>query len=128
MKPKKVKDLLPGLAEKLQLSEREIKSVLDIYWSHVRKTLSSLEHNKVYMRGLGTFYTKPWAVNKKIEMNQMMIKKYTQYPSAGSLTIINELSKDIIKLEKVKEREVADSIKKANIKYERRNQDLEGEG
>jgi hypothetical protein len=111
----------------LQLSEKEVMSVLDIYWDMIRKTLSSLEHNRLYLRGLGTFYIKHWAVSKKIKINNAVIAKYTENPTSGSLTIINELMKDNLKLNKVWDKEVESKQEWNRIKDERRNQNLEGE-
>lgn len=127
MKPKKVKDLIPKLSQKLQLSELEIKSVLDVYWDKIRKNLSSLENNHVYLKGLGTFYMRASSVDKQLKMNENIINKYTQNPTAGGLSIINSVLKDNLKLDIAKERLKEESIKKENIKYERRNQNLEGE-
>ena len=127
MKPKKVKDLIPKLSQKLQLSELEIKSVLDIYWDKIRKNLSSLENNHVYLKGLGTFYMRASSVDKQLKMNENIINKYTQNPTACGLAIINNVLKDNLKLNVAKERLKEESIKKENIKYERRNQNLEGE-
>lgn len=127
MKPKKVKNLIPQLAKDLQLSEEEIKSVLDLYWDKIRKTLSSLEYNRLYLKGLGTFYVKPWALDKKLKINDALITRYVENPTSGGLTIMNGLFKDNIKLNKVKEREIQNNIKREEKKYERRNQDLERE-
>lgn len=127
MKPKKVKELVPQLAKKLQLSEKEIESVLDVYWDKLRKNLSSIENNHVYLKGLGTLYLKPWMVEKKIKVNEHIIDRYIQNPTSGGLTILNSLMKDNLKLNAAKERLTEESIKKENIKYERRNQNLEGE-
>ena len=127
MKPKKIKDLIPELSQKLQLSELEIKSVLDLYWDKIRKNLSSLENNHVYLKGLGTFYMRASSVDKQLKMNENIINKYTQNPTAGGLAIINNVLKDNLKLDVAKERLKEESIKKENIKYERRNQNLEGE-
>lgn len=127
MKPKKVKELIPQLSKELQLSEEEIKSVLDVYWDKVRKSLSSLEHEYVNVPGLGVFGLKPWMVDKKLRINNYLIQKYIDTPTAGSLTIINGLSKDNIKLNNAKEKLQSLKEKKDKIKHERRNQNLEGE-
>jgi hypothetical protein len=111
----------------LQLSEEEVKSVVDTYWDKVRKTLSSLDHTHVYLKGLGTFYLKPWSVDKKLRINEAVISKYIENPTAGGLAIINNVSKDSVKLTTAKEKLTEQSIKKENIKNERRNQNLEGE-
>lgn len=128
MRPKKLRDLIPSLAKELRLSEKEVESVLDVYWDSLRKTLSSLEYNRIYMKGLGTFYIKPWSIDKKLKINNAVIGKYSDNPTVGGLTIMNQLFKDNMKLESAKRREVENNEKKEKKKHDRRNQDLEGEG
>lgn len=120
--------MLPKLASELQLSEKEIQSVLDVYWDKVRKTLSSLEHNRVFIRGLGTFYIKPWAVERQLRLNKGIVDKYTAQPTAGSLTILNNVYKDNLKLNRLLEVEQQRKEEWTKKKNERRNQDLEREG
>jgi len=128
LRPKKVKNLVPELAKKLQLSEQEVTSVLDVYWDKVRKMLSSLDNNAVYLKGLGTFVLKPWQMDKSIKKNEGIMDHYIQNPTAAGLTILNNLSKDNLKLHTAMNKLKEGNIKKLNIKYERRNQNLEGEG
>jgi len=128
LRPKKVKNLVPELAKKLQLSEQEVTSVLDVYWDKVRKMLSSLDNNAVYLKGLGTFVLKPWQMDKSIKKNEGIMDHYIQNPTATGLTILNNLSKDNLKLHTAMNKLKEGNIKKLNIKYERRNQNLEGEG
>jgi nucleoid DNA-binding protein len=128
LRPKRIKDLLPKLAQELELSEKEIQSVLDVYWDTIRKTLSSMEYNRLYLKGLGTFYVKPWSVDKKLKVNNAVINKYSQNPTAGGLTIMDQLFKDNMKLEAAKRRESISNEKKEEKKNVRRNQNLEGEG
>lgn len=127
MRPKKTKELIPQLAKELQLSEQEIKSVMDLYWDQVRKTLSSLEHNRIFLRGLGVFYIKPWALEKKLKGNATKVSNYMENPSSHGLEMMNEIFKENIKLEAVKERELEENRLKFKKRDERRNQDLEGE-
>jgi nucleoid DNA-binding protein len=115
------------LAKKLQVSEEELKSVIDTYWSLIRKTLSSIEHNHVFMPGLGTFKVKPWALDKKMKANEAIIRKYTETPTSFSLDVINKLSQDNLKIQAMKERVESEKAKKTEIKNERRKQNLEGE-
>lgn len=116
------------LAQELQLSEKEVASVLSVYWDKVRKLLSSLDHNRVYLKGLGTFYVKPWAVDKKMEINNRSIEKYTDMPTPRSLMIISQAILDNVKLQNVKEREYELMKIKKRKKDERLNQNLEGKG
>ena len=128
MKPQKVKNLIPELSQKLQLSELEIKSVLDVYWDKIRKTLSSLDHNRLYLKGLGTFYVKPWRLDTRLKINNALVDRYVSNPTATGLHIMNNLLKDNLKIEKVKEREKEYDAQRQEKKHKRRNQDLEGEG
>lgn len=127
MIPKKVKHLIPELAKKLQISEEELKSVIDTYWGMVRKTLSSIEHNHVFLPELGTFKVKPWALDKKMKANEGIIKKYTECPTSFSLDVINKLSQDNLKIQAMKDRVEIEKEKKKQIRNERFKQNLEGE-
>ena len=80
------------------------------------------------MKGLGTFYVKPWSIDKKLKINNIVIDKYSQNPTTGGLTIMNQLFKDNMKLEAAKRRESDSNVKKEKKKHDRRNQNLEGEG
>ena len=128
MRPKKTKELIPQIAKELQLSEEQVKSVIDIYWDQVRKTLSSLEYNRLFLRGLGVFYIKPWALEKKLKSNSSRVSDYMDNPSNYGLQKMNDIFKENIKLEAVKARELEENQIKFKKRDERRNQDLEGEG
>lgn len=128
MRPKKTKELIPQLAKELQLSEEQVKSVMDLYWDQLRKTLSSLEHNRIFLRGLGVFYIKPWALEKRIKGNATKVSNYIDNPSSHGLQMMNEIFKENIKLDAVKAREMEENQVKFKKRDERRNQDLEGEG
>lgn len=127
MRPKKTKELIPQIAKELQLSEEQVKSVIDIYWDQVRKTLSSLEYNRLFLRGLGVFYIKPWALEKKLKSNSSRVSDYMDNPSNYGLQKMNDIFKENIKLEAVKARELEENQIKFKKRDERRNQDLEGE-
>ena len=95
MRPKKTKELIPQIAKELQLSEEQVKSVMDIYWDQVRKTLSSLEYNRLFLRGLGVFYIKPWALEKKLKSNSSRVSEYMDNPSNYGLQKMNDIMKFI---------------------------------
>jgi hypothetical protein len=60
-------------------------------------------------------------------MNDAMIDKYTQNPTPGSLAIMNNVFKDNIKLNRVKEIEQGYQEQWKKKRDERRNPGLEGE-
>ena len=128
MRPKKSKELIGELAKELGLSEQEVKSVYDVYWGRVRKTMSSLEHNRIFLQGLGTFFIKPWAVEKRLKANATKVSGYMENPSNHGLHVMNEIFKENIKLEAVKEREQFEIDQKKIKRNERYTQNLEREG
>lgn len=102
--------------------------MLDVYWDKVRKSLSSLEHNRVFLSGLGTFFIKPWSVERQLKLNKGIVDKYTTQPTAGSLTILNNIYKDNLKLTRALEVDKQFKEEWSKKRNERRNQDLEGKG
>lgn len=102
--------------------------MLEVYWDKVRKTLSSLEHNRVFIPRLGTFYVKPWAVERMLKLNAGIINKYTENPTPSSLTILNNALKDNLKFKRLQEVEGQFKEQWEKKRNERRNQDLEREG
>ncbi len=58
MNPKKAKDLLPELSEKLNLPDQLLRDLTDFYWDENRRDLTSLEHLHVIVPHLGTFSIK----------------------------------------------------------------------
>lgn len=67
MNPKKAKILIPDVAKQTNHSEDLIQSVIGFYWQEVRKSLSSLKHNRIHVTNLGDFVTKHWKIDDKIE-------------------------------------------------------------
>ena len=67
LNPKKAKILISDVAKQTNHSEDLIQSVIGFYWQEVRKSLSSLKHNRIHVTNLGDFVTKHWKVDDKIE-------------------------------------------------------------
>ncbi len=82
----------------------------------------------MFLKGLGTFYIKPWSIDRKLKINDALITRHTENPTASSLAYINELFKDNVKVNKVKERHLEEEKHREKIRYERRNKNLEREG
>lgn len=68
MQPKKAKDLIPSVASDLNISSSVIEDVILYYWQEIRKSLSSLKHQKIHITNLGDFNIKHWKIDEKIEM------------------------------------------------------------
>jgi hypothetical protein len=67
LRPKKAKDFIPEVAEKLSLSESLVGDLMLFYWQEVRMSLSSLKHQRVHVTNLGDFVVKHWKIDEKIE-------------------------------------------------------------
>lgn len=78
MRPKKAKQLLPEVAEKVDLSEQAVKDIIDFYWQEVRKSLSSLKHSRVHITNLGDFTIKHWKLDDRITMIEKFKENFKQ--------------------------------------------------
>lgn len=67
LNPKKAKTFIPDVAKSTGHSEDLIESVINFYWQEIRKSLSSLKHNRIHVTNLGDFVTKHWKIDDKIE-------------------------------------------------------------
>ena len=78
MKPKKSKEIIPIVAESLNISEQMVSDVTSFYWSEIRKSLSSLKHARVHVTNLGDFTIKHWKIDDKIEMLEKFKENFRQ--------------------------------------------------
>ena len=66
LRPKKAKDFIPNVADKLGLAEKLVEDIVDFYWQNIRKNLSALKHQRVHLTNLGDFVIKHWKIDGKI--------------------------------------------------------------
>ena len=67
MRPKKAKDFIPDVALDLGIPDDLVKEVVNYYWEEVRRSLSSLKHQRVHITNLGDFTIKHWKIDEKME-------------------------------------------------------------
>ncbi|NBX97505.1 hypothetical protein EBQ81_01395 [bacterium] len=67
MRPKKAKDFIPDVASDLGIPDDLVKEVVNYYWEEVRRSLSSLKHQRVHITNLGDFTIKHWKIDEKVE-------------------------------------------------------------
>ena len=75
MRPKKAKVFIPTVASKLALPEELVEDVINYYWQEIRKSLSSLKHNRIHLTNLGDFTIKHWKIDDKIQMLEQWEEK-----------------------------------------------------
>ena len=76
MIPKKSKKVIEQVSEDLDLPENVVDDIISFYYKEVRKTLSSLEHIKINIDGLGHFVIKQRSVEKMTRKFEAIMNKY----------------------------------------------------
>lgn len=67
MRPKKARELIPEVANQMELSPELVGDITSFYWQEIRKNLSALSHQRIHVSGLGDFTIKDWKIDEKIE-------------------------------------------------------------
>lgn len=98
MIPRKVKHIIGPLAEKHGLSQENAYSIIRTYWAYVREQMSSLEHDRILIPNLGTFYVKPWALNKKIESVNRYVDMLKPRVTIQSYAILKDKERELEKM------------------------------
>ena len=55
MNPKKAADVLSSVPKELDMDAEMIHTLLDFYWTNVRKSISNVEYSSINITGLGVF-------------------------------------------------------------------------
>jgi nucleoid DNA-binding protein len=105
--PKKHKHFKKGIADEIGVHENVVDDFIDFYFSRVRKMLSSIEHPRVFVDGLGTFSVRKTRLEKSIIKNKSYIgtlpkQAYTGYEKyVSTIDKIEKMEKLLKKMEKV---------------------------
>ena len=152
MVPKKAKDFIKPTIEETGYSEELVNSLIDFYWSKVRKDMSDLVHPNILVPNLGTFKIKHWKLDETKEHYQKILdriegkfSKYKMYKAINdkveridNLKVLMEKDKerlDKIKLKKNEsinnnmEEQVSDmgGIQEQNIQEQQSRETVQGE-
>jgi nucleoid DNA-binding protein len=76
MIPKKPQEIIKQVAEEMDLPQSMVDDIISFYYKEVRRNLSSLEHPKVNLPGLGNFIIKQKAVNILIKKHEGAKRNY----------------------------------------------------
>ena len=68
LRPRKAKEFIPAVAKQICLPESLVEDLIDYYWAEIRKSLSSLKHQRIHLTNLGDFVIKDWKIDDKIDM------------------------------------------------------------
>lgn len=76
MIPKKPQVIIKQVAEEMNLPQSLVDDLISFYYKEVRKNLSSLEHNKLNLPGLGDFIILKSAVHRLSDRYVNLSKEY----------------------------------------------------
>ena len=96
MIPKNHKIFKEGIANEVEIHENVVDDFISFYYSNVRQALSSLEHNKVFVDGLGTFTLRKTRIEKSIVKNKSYLgnlEKNTYKGYDKSISVKNKIEK-----------------------------------
>ncbi len=120
MVPKKAKDFRKATAEDTGYSEELICSILDFYWTRIRKEISDLTYPSINIPSLGTFKIKHWKLDETIEHYDQILGRidgnFSKYKMAKDIRDKVEKIKNIKELKAIED-------SRLNIKKEKRKHD-----
>jgi nucleoid DNA-binding protein len=96
MIPKNHKIFKDGIANEVGVHENVVDDFISFYYSNVRSALSSLEHNKIFVDGLGTFTLRKARLEKAIVKNKSYLgnlEKNTYKGYDKSISVIERINK-----------------------------------
>mgnify|MGYP003147978589 CR=1 FL=1 len=94
MIPKNHKIFKEGIAKEVGVHESVVDDLIGFYYSKVRHALSALDHNKVFIDGLGTFSLRKVRIEKAILKNKSYLgnlKKNTYKGYDKSIVVENRI-------------------------------------
>jgi len=120
--PKKAKEFIKPTIEDTGYPQELVSSLIDFYWSKIRKNMSDLVHPSIHVPNLGTFKIKHWKLDETKEHYEKILNriegkfsKYKMYKAINDkverIDLIKELViKDKERLSKIKELKKNESI------------------
>jgi nucleoid DNA-binding protein len=76
MIPKKPALIVKQVAEDMDIPISTVDDIISFYYKEVRKTLSSLEHLRIDLPGLGNFVIKKKSVDRLAKKYRILMEKY----------------------------------------------------
>ena len=116
MNPKKLKPLLADL--QAQYPEGLASDVLDYYWTHVRKSIISIEYPKINIENLGIFQIRMKNLDKLIFKYKASLE-YLDKNNFSKYAKYNTMLQRLSVLEKAKEEYLVERSRKIEIKTSR---------
>lgn len=90
--------MIGPLAEQHGLSPEHTYEIIRTYWGYVRENMSSLEHDRILVPNLGTFYVKSWTLDTKIKQVTRYVDMLKPRVTIQSYAILKERERDLEKM------------------------------
>lgn len=123
MKPLKRKQISEIIAEKMKLPLDLVDEIVSSYYKQIQKKLSGLEHERLFIDGLGTFYIKKKKLDSKMQAYKNIIDLHAnnENPDMSEFSYILALKTELKKFESIKEQINLEEQKKEIKKEEKLN-------
>jgi len=122
LKPTKRNQIVKKTAEKLNLNQELVDSVIVQYWKYVHNQMSQVKHTHIQVPNLGTFIVKPWSLENKIARLQRLIEAIGAPKTLQQYSILKEKYDQLDKLLDLKEKVTILDQEKTKIKNQRKNE------
>jgi nucleoid DNA-binding protein len=103
LRPIKRKQISEKIADKLKLSSELVDEIMTCYFKAVQKKLSALDHTRIAVDGLGTFYVKQKKLEQKLTQYKEAVARYESKsnPNMSDYSSIRDMKFEIDKFEKI---------------------------
>lgn len=115
MRPKSHNKFKEGIAEEVGVHSAVVDDFVTFYFGKVRKALSNLDHTRVNVEGLGTFYLRKNKLDKAIKKNKSILGNLAKRTYAG-FAKSEDIQKNILQMETAMEKIETDIQKKKDFK------------
>lgn len=115
MQPKKVKQLLPGIAQQLYLPLEMVELVNKFFWDNTRKALADAPKMTVHIPNLGDFEIKHWKLQNELNSTMALLEKISSQEKPNS-HVISSLHEKVEQLERLLSIKKAEDQRKEFIK------------
>ena len=125
MNPRKPKTAVKKTAESTAQTEQLVSDLTHFYWGKVRKSLSSLEHQRVAVANFGTFMVRMNKMEKRINKYEEILGRLdvSKYTGMAKYTILNDR---VVKMKDLIER-LQQEWKDRSEHYDKKNANREGQ-
>jgi hypothetical protein len=99
MYPQKVKDLIPEIANKLNIPVEHLEMMVTGEFQAVKDAMGSWDHNMIFLERFGTFFFRVWKIENEVRKCNDILRDTTR--SVAVLDNFQELKYNLIKMDSI---------------------------